>query len=269
MGNSSPFDDPDGSPAYESAPSDSDFQKLISTSLVDLVTKRLRADIFAGKYLPGKKLVVRELSEDLGVSHTPIKDALNRLSAEGLVEAFPNRSMVIRKFTNNELIENMGVRLMCEIFYAPEIIRNAARDPELIEELEFLWNAMGQLIRDKNEAVNHEQWVEYETRFHRRYMMDSANGKLISVYRALDVNRFTYFAYLWNNSIPLRLKTYELNMTEHREIIEALKEGSVERFSRAVAWHVVRACEDYVVDDTAREKISQIKRLAKNYLPDE
>jgi DNA-binding GntR family transcriptional regulator len=137
----------------------------------------------------------------------------------------------------------------------------------LIEELEFLWNAMGQLIAGKSENVNHEQWVDYETRFHMRYMINCANTKLMNVYQALDANRFTYFAFLRNNCTPLPFKTYEINMTEHREIVEALKEGSVDRFSRAVAWHVVRACEDYLVDETAREKISQIKRLAQQYLP--
>ena len=54
-------------------------EEYVSCSLVDVVTDRIRSNIFSGKYLPGMKLVVREISEELGVSHTPVKDALNRL----------------------------------------------------------------------------------------------------------------------------------------------------------------------------------------------
>ena len=57
-------------------------EEYVSYSLVDVVTDKIRSNIFSGKYLPGKKLVVREISEELGVSHTPLKDSLNRLVSE-------------------------------------------------------------------------------------------------------------------------------------------------------------------------------------------
>jgi len=239
-----------------------DFLKI---SLVDLVAGQIRAGIFSGKYLPGQKLIVRELSEDLGVSHTPVKDALNRLTAEGLVEAFPGRSMVVRSFTNDELIESMSVRLMCELSHAAEIAANASENSELLEELESLWQEMKRLLHDEGD-LDHERWVDCETRFHRLYVSVGGNAKLSQVYDSLDVNRFTYFAYLYNNSVPLGRDTYEKNVAEHREIIDALKLGDADKFARAAAGHVLRACDDYEMDEAAREKITQIHRMANRYL---
>ena len=66
-----------------------DLSLLVNTSLVDVVADKIRQNIYTGKYEAGKKLIVRELSEEFGVSHTPVKDALNRLISEGYVEALP------------------------------------------------------------------------------------------------------------------------------------------------------------------------------------
>ena len=76
-----------------------DLSLLVNTSLVDVVADKIRQNIYTGKYEAGKKLIVRELSEEFGVSHTPVKDALNRLISEGYVEALPRRSMVVRTYT--------------------------------------------------------------------------------------------------------------------------------------------------------------------------
>jgi DNA-binding GntR family transcriptional regulator len=243
---------------------DAKLREYVSTSLVDLVSSQIRTFIFTGRYLAGQKLVVRELSQALGVSHTPVKDALNRLMAEGLVEAFPNRSMTVRRFTNNDLIDGLGVRLMCELYSAGEIVRNAASDPTVIADLEAALRTMQSVI-DAEGGVDYERWVDSETQFHRRYMDLAGNASLIAVYGSLDSNRFTYFAYLQNQRVPLSRRTLDHNMTEHRAIIAAIAALDAAGFSRAVAGHVVRACEDYAIDDQARAKIEQIKRQARHF----
>lgn len=241
-----------------------DLSSFVKTSLVDLVAKQIRSCIFSGKYMPGQKLIVRELSEAMGVSHTPVKDALNRLISEGLIEAFPNRSMVVRCFTNDELIENLGVRLMCEVFFADEIVRAAAGDASLIGDLEACLQAM-QVAVNATPDINYEAWVDCETRFHRRYMAVCGNNRLATLYNGLDSNRFTYFTFLNNQRIPLTRETLEKNLVEHRAIIAALASGNAQAFRRAVAQHLVRACEDYAIDQDSKEKIMQIKRLAETH----
>ena len=93
----------------------SDLSQYTSTSLVEIVTNTIRKNIYNGTYAPGEKLIVRELSEQLGVSHTPIKDALNRLVSEGYVEAPPRKSMYVKPFSIMDLMETLYVRAMCEL----------------------------------------------------------------------------------------------------------------------------------------------------------
>ncbi|QTX31401.1 GntR family transcriptional regulator [Aminithiophilus ramosus] len=241
-----------------------DIQEFAKTSLAGLVADRIRSDIYSGRYLPGQKLIVRELSEAMGISHTPVKDALTRLIAEGYVESSPRKSMVVRRFTNDDLIENLGVRLMCEVFYAREVIGGAGEDGELIGDLLQAWEGMNRVLSDPD-RLDYEAWVREEAYFHQRYMSVCRNSKLVSVYQDLDSNKFTFFAYLNNNQMPLTRKNFELNQVEHREIIDALAALDERRFVRAVKTHVIRACEDYAIDASSRGKIEHMKALAESF----
>ena len=111
-------------------------EQYISVSLVDVVTDKIRSNIYSGKYLPGQRLIVREISEELGVSHTPVKDALNRLVSEGYVVALPRRSMVVKEYSNIEFIDNYDQRMMIELYYADEIMKRAKEDPSMLEDME-------------------------------------------------------------------------------------------------------------------------------------
>ncbi len=241
-----------------------DLRRFINTSLVDMVADRIRSNIYTGKYAPGKKMVVRELSEEFGVSHTPIKDALNRLISEGYVEALPRRSMVVRTFTNCDLIERLQVRLMFEIFCADEIIEQARKHPEIAEELEQVIWLMKECISDP-EHLSYEGWVQNEARFHRCYMRYCGNQKVFELYTGLDTNKLTYFTYLSSSHTPLKFSTLESNLKEHEIILRAIKNLNAQQFIDGVICHLVRACEDYAVDEPTRCKITQLKRMTEKY----
>lgn len=234
------------------------------TSLVDLVTREIRAAIFSGRYAPGQKLIVREISESFGVSHTPVKDALNRLISEGLVQAFPNRSMVVREVSSADYVEGLSIRLMCEVFCAAEIVRGVAEDPTLLQDLEQSWATMDAELHNAD-SVDYEKWVAAESAFHRRYMLACGNDRLIALYSSLDSNRIAFFAYLDSRRTPLKRRIFESNCIEHREIITALTAGDTQRFRRAVATHLIRASDDYGSDHRARESIARLRRLAADY----
>ncbi|WP_101911587.1 GntR family transcriptional regulator [Marasmitruncus massiliensis] len=241
-----------------------DLSHFVSTSLVDLVASKIRTNIYLGKYPAGQKLVVRELSEEFGVSHTPVKDALNRLIAEGYIEALPRRSMVVRMFTNSELIESIQIRLMSEIFFAEEIIEAARQNTSIVSEMQEILEKMRASIEDK-EHLDYETWVSNETKFHCSYMRLCGNKKLFTLYKGLDTNRITYLAYLGNSHSPLKLSTLESNLMEHSAIVSAIEALDVQRFINAVIRHLYRACEDYATDDLARAKIAQLRRMTEKY----
>jgi DNA-binding GntR family transcriptional regulator len=81
-----------------------------------VVVEKLLGDVFQGRLRAGEHLVMQELSDRLGVSPTPIREALIALAGIGIVELLPNRGAVVRRFTSNDIRELCQVRraLECE-----------------------------------------------------------------------------------------------------------------------------------------------------------
>lgn len=234
-----------------------EIENYINTSLVDLVTKKIKDNIYSGKYPPGQRLIVRELSDELKVSHTPIKDALNRLVAEGYVEALPRRSMVVKEYTNDDFIDNLSVRLMCELFCTYDVIETAKWDSTLLQDLKRDYDAMANFLAGS--GSNYETWVLHETHFHRRYIRTSGNRKLIETYEKLDSNRNSYFVYLKNTGTPLTMHTFQQNLSEHKEIIDAISAFDKGKFQKAVSNHILHACNEYAINESAKKKIQELR----------
>ena len=99
-------------------------------SLHDEVLSRLRDSIVEGRLTPGARVPERELCAELGVSRTPLREALKVLAAEGLVELFPNRGARVRQFTAKDVreffellaaLESAAGRLACSRITNAEI----------------------------------------------------------------------------------------------------------------------------------------------------
>lgn len=235
-----------------------------STSLVDSLVKKIRSNIYTGRYPAGKKLVIRELSEEFNVSHTPVQDALNRLVSEGYVLALPRRSMIVRTYTNAEIIDALTARLMCEIFCSPFIIDAVQKSPETIDEMRTILSNMKNLI-DNFDHIEYENWVINETNFHRAYMKYCGNPQIFKFYQQLDTNRTTYFAYLDNAHMPLKQSILENNLLEHTAITDALQALDTQKLINAIIRHISRACTDYATDEECIKKCHQLEQIRDRF----
>ena len=106
----------------------------------DQVYQILRDEICAGKYAPGSWLQETELTEYLGVSRSPVREALRRLVADGLLMEIPNKGVFVKEFTARDIDEIFDMRVMLESY----AIRNSrsrmtsARLQKLFDILEKL-----------------------------------------------------------------------------------------------------------------------------------
>ncbi|MHB9756873.1 GntR family transcriptional regulator [Streptomyces sp. BYX5S] len=89
-----------------------------AASQVERTVELVRAGIHAGAHQPGSRLRERELAEALGVSRVPVREALMRLAAEGLVELEPRRGARVRRLTLRDVEELFDLRLSLEVFAA-------------------------------------------------------------------------------------------------------------------------------------------------------
>src|SRR4051812_8022061 len=102
----------------------------------ELALQALRERIRSGEYAPGDKLLLDELSRDLAMSRTPIRDALRTLAADGLVEHRPHLGTTVSERSASELDDAYGVRLLLEPHAARLAIVRLT--PEAADELEHL-----------------------------------------------------------------------------------------------------------------------------------
>ena len=95
---------------------------------VAFIVEQLREDILAGRLPPGSRLIECDLTSRFGVSRGPVREALRRLTADGLIEHWPHRGAVVRRLTEREIRELFAIRIEMEALAAR--LAAAAEAPE-------------------------------------------------------------------------------------------------------------------------------------------
>lgn len=222
-----------------------DLVNYVNTSLVDVTTERIRNNILSGKYAPGAKLVVRELSDDLGVSHTPIKEALNRLVAEGYVEAIPRKSMVVKEYSDSDLLDILECRLMLERRCAEHLFHGDVDLKKVADRMEKQLPNIENAFRDST-SKRMEKWIEEDRRFHDIYVAENKNAAMQKMYRNLDTQRYSHLRYWQKEHTELEQKRYDMDRIAHLSIIEAIRNGKKDDFDRAITQHIQGIAIDHV-----------------------
>ncbi|MDN5213332.1 GntR family transcriptional regulator [Fulvivirgaceae bacterium BMA12] len=88
--------------------------KLVNDNLERKAYLRVKDMILKKQLLPGHKIVQDKLAEDLGISRTPLRSALQMLEAEYLLESLPTKGVVVKKFTDREIVEIYDCRIALE-----------------------------------------------------------------------------------------------------------------------------------------------------------
>jgi len=124
------------------------------------VYEYLKASILSGHLNPGEKLTEEHLAKTLGVSRTPIREALHKLESEGLIKIRKKRGFIVSKDSNEEVEELFELRSILE-GYTLRIISQSISEETLHRLKGFIQNAEEALRRKKIEDV-----FKYNTRFH-------------------------------------------------------------------------------------------------------
>ena len=191
------------------------------------VHDHLRDEIISGGLTPGTVLHEVALAGSLGVSRGPIREALGRLGAEGLVTIRPRRGAVVRALSNEEFIEAYQVRealeMMAVRLAVPKLTaEDLAAMERLIEEMAL-----------RASAGDVQGFFEANTEFHQRFFEVAGNRMLADLYRQLrgQIDRH-------------RLRSLELrgdlrrSIAEHTAILSAAKTGDVERAVHLACDHI-------------------------------
>jgi DNA-binding GntR family transcriptional regulator len=210
--------------------------RVVRSGLHEEAALRLRSLIVRGDLPPGEALVEAELCAALGLSRTPLREALKLLAAEGLVELRLNRSAIVAPIRREELdelfetvagIERIGAELAA--------VRMTARDHDKLASLQ-------QRMERHHDAGELREYFELNQQIHLFILACARNGALKSTHDALmaRVERARFFALSsrerWDESVE-----------EHHAIMQALAARDGDKAGRLLALHIERTGQ--VVND--------------------
>ena len=200
-----------------------------SPSLEEMVYSKLEEEILSGESSLGEI----SLAKRLGVSRTPIRGALHRLSEEGLVEILPNRGATVIGINIEDLVDIYRIRERLE-----GLASSLAAKRITPEELENMTEAL-ELAEFYNEKKDIEHIKELDTVFHG--IIFRASGSRFLSRTLTELHRKIKSYRKRSLSVPGRVQK---SADEHREILEAIKAGDSDKADSLTSLHVRRALEN-------------------------
>jgi DNA-binding GntR family transcriptional regulator len=182
----------------------------------EFVYEQMKDKILTGVYRPGERLIETNLAQDLDVSRTPIRDALNRLESQGLVETLPHRGIFVTRLTEKKLRDFYQTRAVMEGLAAKLAAESATR--EELSEFKLFINEMERIFDKEKESAGYKQIAQANNEFHKNIHHMSKNEVLTKMLESLK-NPITFLrSTAWANNTER--KYYTIN--EHRGIAEAI-----------------------------------------------
>jgi len=194
--------------------------------LREIAYERLKGAIQDGELQPGEALSESRLSEALQISRTPVREALQQLAQEGLVQILPNRAVTVAAPSMQEVLNVLHVRSLLE----PEIVRLVAESatPEIIE---VLWKT----IQDMDEAVqrgDRPAWSRADNVYHETLSKVCPNALLGQL--GLQMRNRMQFLATDSQTTAARLSACT---EEHRAVVAAIAEHDARAAQQAMQEH--------------------------------
>jgi DNA-binding GntR family transcriptional regulator len=160
--------------------------KLNLTSLRDETYDLLRRNILNHSYPPGHRFDLSTLETQLGVSRTPLKEALQRLERDGLVKIRPRRGTYVTELDPSDVAESFDVRRILECA-AARIIVHKATDEE-IADIQAINKEMNDLLKSDDYQTIVQDYIELDRRLHHNIIELTQNKRFQSVYKHIDTH---------------------------------------------------------------------------------
>lgn len=214
---------------------------LARRNLGQQVTDLIRKLVIVGKLKVGQRLVEQRLAEGLGISRTPVREALHRLAQEELLSKRDRGGYVVRPLTPEEVEDVEGLRAVLEAYAAQRAAEK--RDPELIAEIERNLDLFDKALEERDE----QKLVALNSEFH-HLLHRAADSKLLS----RQLNDLETTVERISRALMSNMSAGQWSCDEHRHLLEAIKEGdsllaaeiAKEHVSRGGNWIVSRMREE-------------------------
>lgn len=207
-----------------------DAPEPISRTASSVAAELIRQAILEGRLAPRERLKEEELARELGISRTPIREALLVLQSEGLVEASPNRGSTVKAYAPADVLEMYELRALLEGHGA----RRAAtrHTPEQLVQLRESCARFESLV----EAHDVTGLVAENLSFHQLVFDASGSDLLAGMARQTIALPLVYKSYIWYSPEQTRASLHY-----HRQLVAAFEHRDPDRAERIMTEHVLEA----------------------------
>ncbi|MHB9093164.1 MAG: GntR family transcriptional regulator [Eubacteriales bacterium] len=214
--------------------------------LREIVFESLREAILNAMLKPGERLMEIQLAEEMGVSRTPVREAIRKLELEGFVVMIPRKGAYVAGISVKDIADVFEIRTALESLAAGLAAERITE--EELEQLERILVKIGECVTNKDL----EQIIEIDTEFHDVLFKASRNERLVQIVSNLreQIQRFRTASL----ATPGRMK---YAFEEHKKIVEAVSERNVELAQTLAREHIENA------ENSMLEVLNEGKELQK------
>ena len=205
-------------------------QKKENKSLTSIIFEKIREDILNDQYAHGEKIVEAKLAEELGVSRTPVREALKQLELDGLVENIPNRGVIVKGISKQDIYDIFTIRMAIEGIAAQWAVERMSDEElaqlkEVFELMEF-YTFKGDVTKIS----------ELNTKFHEIIYMATKSRYLEHV-----LKDFQLFIKSTRNKSLRSEGRIDTALQEHQKIVKAFMERDAETAVEMLTNHITNS----------------------------
>lgn len=203
--------------------------------LREMVLFTLRQAILTGELLPGERLMELPLSDDLGVSRTPVREAIRNLELEGLVTMIPRRGAYVAQLSEKNVRDVLEVRRALEGLSVSRATQRISK--EMLEELRQKQMDFENICKSGDAIAI----ARADVSFHDVILKATGNTKLISIMSNLSDQIFRFrYEYIKNSD------DYQRIINDHRRIFDAVSKGNEDEAVREIQGHIDIQAENII-----------------------
>lgn len=195
--------------------------------LREIVFETLRSAILSGEFSPGERLMEIQLAEEMGVSRTPVREAIRKLELEGLVVMVPRKGAYVAGLSLKDVADVFEIRSSLE-----GLAGALAAERITDEEIEQLERILVQ-IKEAGRENDVETIIQKDVEFHDILFRASRNEKLVQILNNLREQIHCFRTASLKNEERFKEMFYE-----HKKIVEALADRDAERAQKLVQEHI-------------------------------
>ena len=219
--------------------------KVTTQSLAEQAREMIRNAIFEGVIKPEERLTIERIAAEMGISRTPVREALKALEADGIVKLFPHRGAIVQRFDEAEIQDRYSVRATLEAYAG--VLAWERRGDALADELEANCAAMEALIDKATPASDLDDvkaLLLLNEKFHRLIFESSGSAVTIRLLESLKMP-LAYRLYHWRVRERQRL-----SLVAHRDIVEAFRKPDPQQVRELLSGHILEA-RDFLLNQKA------------------